>query len=278
MIGNSKNSELINAFEILAPYLPDFFNEDILISVSDKEKYTYILGAEKLGVNAAVGDLVNRVGSDYDAMGTKRIVKKKIPKEIFGQEIESISIPVLDEHNNSIGTIAIVKSLKRQYEISSLSESLSEALNQISKSTLELAHSSQDVAETNSKILKNVEKTNEQAKNTDEIIRFVKNVASQANLLGLNASIEAARAGEAGRGFNVVANEIRKLSASSTESIKKIEEILKNIQTSISSIADNINGVNDTFHEQAAEFQQINALIEELSSDAHLLEDIAKKY
>ena len=134
------------------------------------------------------------------------------------------------------------------------------------------------MAETNSKILKNVEKTNEQAKNTDEKIRFVKNVASQANLLGLNASIEAARAGEAGRGFNVVANEIRKLSASSTESIKKVEEILKNIQTSISSIADNINGVNDTFHEQAAEFQQINALIEELSSDAHLLEDIAKKY
>jgi len=278
MIENSKGCEVIDAFEILAPYLPDFFNEDIFITISDKKEYTFVYGAEKFGVNVKIGDLVNKNGADCVAMNSKKIVKKKIPKEVLGQEIESISIPVMDKKNDAIGCIAVVKSLKRQCEISNLSESLSKALNQISESTNRLAHSAENVAESNSKILKNVEITNEQAKNTDEIIGFVKNIATQTNLLGLNASIEAARAGESGRGFNVVANEIRKLSASSTESIKKIEEVLKNIQNSISVITNNINNVNDTFLEQSTEFQQVNALIEELSSDAQILENIAKNY
>jgi len=278
MIENSKSCEVLTVFEILAPYLPSLFNEDISISISNREKYTHIYGAEKFGVDLKAGDLVNPGGGDYDAMKTGKINKKKIPKEVFGIEIESISIPVLDEKNNAIGCIAVVKSLKRQYEISTLSESLSKALNQISEFTNKLEHSAENVTEANYKILKNIEVTNNQAKNTDEIIGFIKNIATQTNLLGLNAAIEAARAGESGRGFNVVANEIRNLSSSSTESIKKIEEVLKNIQGSISVITNKINNVNDTFLEQSTEIQQVNALIEELSSDSQILENIAKNY
>ncbi len=275
---NAKGAEVLKAFEILTPYLQDFFSEDIFITISDTEKYIMVYGTEKFGVQVNIGDKVNSQGADCVAMASKKIVKKKIPKEVLGREIESISIPVLDERNNSIGCIAVVKSLERQQEISNLSESLSKALSQISESTNEVAHSSESVAESNSKILKNVEVTNQQAKNTDEIIGFVKNIASQTNLLGLNASIEAARAGEYGKGFNVVANEIRKLSASSAESLKKIEDVLKNIRNSISEISSNINDVNNTFHQQSGEFQHINALIEELTSDAHVLENIAKNY
>ncbi|RUT62712.1 hypothetical protein C1149_17015 [Clostridium botulinum] len=51
-------------------------------------------------------------------------------------------------------------------------------------------------------------------------MRICKNIANRTNLLGLNAAIEAARAGESGKGFNVVATGIRKLSKSSVESIK----------------------------------------------------------
>jgi len=278
MIDNSKKMDVISAFEILAPYLHEFFNEDIFITVSNTEKYTLIYGAEEFGVTVKTGDEVNPSGGDCIAMNTKKTVRKKIPKEVVGREIESISVPIMDERNKAIGCIAIVKGLERQKEMSNLSESLSKALSQISESTNELAQNAENVAKSNSMVLENVEKTNEQAKNTDEIIRFVKNVASQTNLLGLNASIEAARAGESGKGFNVVANEIRKLSASSTESIKKIDEVLKNIQNSISDVTKNIESVNETFISQSDEFQHINALIEELSSDAQILENIAKKY
>ncbi len=123
--------------------------------------------------------------------------------------------------------------------MSTLSQNLSIALSQITKSSNEVLKTIQNVALTNSDILENVEKTNNEAKNTDEILEFVKNIANKTNLLGLNAAIEAARAGESGKGFNVVATEIRKLSKSSAESINKIEDIIKNIQLSVSNITKN---------------------------------------
>ncbi|MHC1721471.1 MAG: methyl-accepting chemotaxis protein [Clostridiaceae bacterium] len=274
----TNNVEVLNAFKTLAPYLPEFFNEDIIITISEGNVFTYVSGAETLGVTGKVGDIINPKGADYDAVRTKMIVRKKIDKEYSGKEIESISIPIVNENNVAIGCIAVVKSLERQHEISNLSEALSKALNRISDMTDAIAGSSKQVSELNAMILDRIEDTNRQTKDTDEIIGFVKNIAKQTNLLGLNASIEASRAGDYGRGFNIVAKEIRKLSASSTDNLKKIEDILKNMQVSISSLTEKINDANDDFQKQAEEFQQVNELMEELSEDAEFLKNIAKNY
>nr|WP_238442610.1 methyl-accepting chemotaxis protein [Desulforamulus reducens] len=78
---------------------------------------------------------------------------------------------------------------------------------------------------------------------TDEVIEFIKKVADQTKLLGLNAAIEAARAGNHGRGFGVVANEVRKLAEDSVVSAKKISNILGNIEDSMKTI---ILGIDET--------------------------------
>lgn len=80
-------------------------------------------------------------------------------------------------------------------------------------------------------------------KDTDEVIDFIKKVADQTKLLGLNAAIEAARAGDHGRGFGVVANEVRKLAEDSVVSAKKISTILANIEESMKTI---IAGIEET--------------------------------
>ncbi|MDS1004364.1 methyl-accepting chemotaxis protein [Clostridium sporogenes] len=191
---------------------------------------------------------------------------------------KNISLPFNDENGKIICCIAIVKNLDKNIEISTLYENLSSTLSQITKSSNEVLKTIQNVAVANSNILENAEKTNNEAKNTDEILEFVKNIAKQTNLLGLNAAIEAARAGESGKGFNLVTTEIRKLSNSSSESINKIDDIIKNIQPSSENIAKNINAVKVSFKEQASEVEEINAAIENLTSTAKTLESISKSY
>lgn len=72
--------------------------------------------------------------------------------------------------------------------------------------------------------------------NIQDMSNKITDIAGSTNLLALNASIEAARAGEAGRGFSVVAEEIRKLSASTTELVTGIDKTVKNLYDSIDSV------------------------------------------
>ena len=95
-------------------------------------------------------------------------------------------------------------------------------------------HAIEQIGTSTSEAAKCISTLGEKSMAITEVTELIDGIASQTNLLALNAAIEAARAGEAGRGFSVVAVEIRKLAENVVESTKEIKRLIKEIQDSTS--------------------------------------------
>ena len=108
-----------------------------------------------------------------------------------------------------------------------------------------------------------------------EIIGSIQNIASQTNLLSLNASIEAARAGDAGRGFAVVATEVQSLSISTKETTVQITENLDHVNKSVSGILSKIGIISESIAKENEEMGTINATVEELHANADRIAQMA---
>lgn len=121
-----------------------------------------------------------------------------------------------------------------------------------------------------------IAKLDDNTRNIEQILEVIKGVTEQTNLLALNAAIEAARAGEAGRGFAVVADEVRGLAQRTQDSAQEIENMIEVLQKGTQDVVDVISlsqqtseSCVKTAHEAEAHMQDVDTAIAEMDSVNH---------
>ncbi|MGJ8646038.1 MAG: methyl-accepting chemotaxis protein [Marinomonas colpomeniae] len=211
--------------------------------------------------------------------------------------------------NDTIGSIASSNHLvnQRTHSLATATDDISNRLTQLSNTTNTLKAHSNDTyqsaksgADTIKIVLSSISDTvtivnttsnqlnelGKLSKDIDNVIGMINDLASQTNLLALNAAIEAARAGEAGRGFSVVADEVRSLAEKTVEATSSITDIVNVIQsstqtaiTTMASGQDNLKiiGDNGSKAEEAMRDIENNAMTGSQSTDsmAGAIEDVA---
>ena len=137
------------------------------------------------------------------------------------------------------------------------SEKAAETLNNLRNINIEVERIIGEVQE-------QTNRTNDSVQKIHEATAFITSIAEETNLLSLNASIEAARAGESGRGFGVVADQIKKLSEQSNESSKEIEETAKTLSEDSAKAVEIMQQMQEIIMNQSASMQDTQKVVEEV--------------
>lgn len=227
------------------PAIAEKFNEVIRAFKNSNNKFVMRLNNSMMAIgdNSYVKTMFDQVN-----LQTSSISGMKDSSKNLESSIEDISNSVAHIKDN---TYEVIKA-SEQSEVN-----MNDSIKVVNESSEEITKINQQVQTFHEKINK-----------ISEIIDMVKKIASQSNLLALNASIEAARAGEAGKGFAVVADQVRQLSSNTSASAEDIVKTVTELQAGIASLAASMdettkrlaNG-NQKVEQSVKDVQMINSQI-----------------
>ncbi|MDP4556874.1 PAS domain-containing methyl-accepting chemotaxis protein [Halomonas meridiana] len=178
--------------------------------------------------------------------------------------------PLVEKANATSGTISSAQSSTSQIE-----RTAKDSLDHLD----EMVKGSEQAAQTLAKAQELIDALHKQSQSINTITESIAKIASQTNLLSLNAAVEAARAGEQGRGFAVVANEVRQLAKGATEAVDQITRVLKDNSSLVERTTQAMQQVIQQGKASQSSVSEIDAIVNKILQDArsvaHSIEQLA---
>lgn len=267
------------SFDDFAPIITELFPEGAFLYISDLTKIAYTQASKKFTLkNMTVGYELKETDIASITIKTGKPQVREIDAERYGIPVSVVNYPLYDEedHKSIVATLGVVIPRETAGKLKLMSENLSDSLTAISQTIEDLASKSSGIHDNEQVLYDNIHTVNETLTEINSITDFISEVSNQSNMLGLNAAIEASRAGEMGRGFSVVANEIRKLATQTRDTVPKIKELTDAIQIMAKQIDGRSKDSLIASEEQVTATEEISASVEELSAITQELSNISK--
>lgn len=200
--------------------------------------------------------------------------------------LDATYMPVWDQgRRNVIGVTKVATDItERHVELSSVVDGLqrtAQILNVRSAAGIEhsegLLHSMNRIVESSGVNTATLTNLQEQAYEIQDVVQTIRKIASQTHMLALNAAIEATHAGEFGRGFNVVAREVRKLSSMVQDSIIQVKQSVDAMSVEVQKIANGTTDVQQSVEQGQQQVQTAMEAFNAIATSAHVLDEQAQK-
>ncbi len=198
-----------------------------------------VLGAVADAFNLTIQNLRDIV--QQVKVAAREVTKGATNSETFARALSSDALRQAEELAVTLNSVQVMTdSIQRVAEAAREAETVAREASAIALKGGEAVENTVagilEIRETVAETTRKVKRLAESSQEISKIVALISQIASRTNLLALNASIEAARAGESGRGFAIVADEVRQLADKSAKSLKEIEQIVMQIQSETGSV------------------------------------------
>lgn len=272
-----RQHKIVSAFDSFAPIVANLLPEGGFMWVTDREKFIKRQASQKFDMPELQVGIPVRVGSTPDeAIKQNKPVHEDIDAAVYGYPVMAASYPLIDDETAEVvASFGISLPRKLANDLKNIASSLDEGFTGVATAIEQITTATNNVSDNQQNLNKEIVKSKELLDKINDVMNFIKEIADETKMLGLNAAIEAARVGEAGLGFGVVAEEIRKLSADSKNTVVQIRELTKEINKSMNETSLASESTLAVVEETAAATQEVNASIEEMTALAQKLTQTA---